>query len=53
MEKEEMLIMEESPPDTSTYLEGNLGIKEKPLQDEGGVFSFFDAINAVREMNLL
>ena len=48
-----MLVMKEAPPDTSTYLKGNLGIKEKPPQDEDGGFSFFDAINAVREMNLL
>lgn len=51
--KKDKLIIKEAPPDTSTYLEGNLGFKEKPPQDQDGGFSFFDAINAVKEMNLI
>jgi hypothetical protein len=49
MEKEDKLIMEEAPIDTSTYEEGEVGIKEYLPEEEPISFSFYDFYNFLRE----
>lgn len=45
MENEKILVMEEAPPDTSTYEDGSLDAKtEKPPEEKTGSFSFASAI---------
>lgn len=44
MERKERLIMKEAPPDTSTYIKGEPGIREAPPKDETGRIYFSDAL---------
>lgn len=47
MEMEEKLIIEEAPPDTSTYFEGEPAVKEEGHDAEG--IEPFPFINAIME----
>lgn len=49
MEQKDILIIEEAPPDTSTYIDGVPDAKEEPLKDEPGSISFSDM---VKETNI-
>lgn len=42
MEDKDFLISDEAPQDTSTYKEGQLGIKEKPQEGQTKILSFLD-----------